>query len=103
MIESGRRRGELILTTAIGALKGKGDVPVITPVLFGMSAAIAPLMGVALWLSVFNCIVRRGQAIFVLGLLMLLMYAAIEFLFFIGLMSQQARHLPAQGEARNLD
>jgi hypothetical protein len=25
MIESGRRRGELILTTAIGALKGKGD------------------------------------------------------------------------------
>ena len=98
MIESGRRRGELILTTSIGALKGKGDVPVITPVLFGMSTAIAPLMAVALWLSAFNCIVRRGQAIFVLGLLMLLMYAAIEFLFFIGLMSQQARHLPAQGE-----
>ena len=56
MIESGRRRGELILTTASGAIKGTGDVPVITPVLFGMSAAI-------------------------------------EFLFFIGLMSQQARHL----------
>ena len=78
-------------------------VPVITPILIGMSAAIAPLMAVALWLSVFDCIMRRGQAIVVLGLLMLLMYAAIEFLFFIGLMSQQERHLPAQDEVRNLD
>ena len=57
-------------------------------------------MAVALWLSAFDCIVRRGQAIFVLGLLMLLMYAAIEFLFFIGLMSQQGRHVPAQAEAQ---
>ena len=75
-------------------------VPVITPLLIGMSAAIAPLIAVALWLSAFDCIVRRGQAIFVLGLLMLLMYAAIEFLFFIGLMSQQGRHVPAQAEAQ---
>ena len=78
-------------------------VPVITRLLYGMSAAIAPLMAVALWLSVFDCIVRRGQAIFVLGLIVLLMYATVEFLFFIGLMSQQGRHLPAQGEARILD
>ena len=78
-------------------------VPVITPLLYGMSAAIAPLMAVALWLSAFDCIVRRGQAIFVLGLIVLLMYAAVEFLFFIGLMSQQGRLLPAQGEKRNLD
>jgi hypothetical protein len=69
----------------------------------GMSAAIAPLMAVALWLSAFDCIVRRGQAIFVLGLIVLLMYAALEFLFFIGLMSQQSRHVLAQGEARILD
>lgn len=69
---------------------------------FGMSL-IASLMAVALWLSAFDCIVRRGQAIFVLGLLMLLMYAAIEFLFFIGLMTQQERHRPAQDEARHLD
>jgi len=60
-------------------------------------------MAVALWLSAFDFIVRRGQAIFVLGLIELLMYAAVEFLFFIGLMSQQRRHVPAQAEARNLD
>jgi hypothetical protein len=60
-------------------------------------------MAVALWLSAFDYIVRRGQAIFVLGLIMLLMYAALEFLFFIGLMSQQGRHLPEQDDARNLD
>jgi hypothetical protein len=36
---------------------------------------------------------------FLLGdsLIVLLMYAAFEFLFFIGLMSQQGRHLQAQG------
>jgi hypothetical protein len=45
-------------------------------------------MAVALWLSAFDCMVRRDQAIFVLGLIMLLMYAAVEFLFFIGLMSE---------------
>ena len=60
-------------------------VPVITPLLYGLSAAIAPLMAVARWLSAFDCIVRRGQAIFVLGLIALLIYAAVEFLFFIGL------------------
>ena len=78
-------------------------VPVITPLLIGMSAAIAPLIAVALWLSAFDCIVRRGQAIFVLGLIVLLMYAAVEFLFFIGLMSQQGRNVQAQGEPRILD
>jgi hypothetical protein len=46
-------------------------------------------MGIALWLSVFDFIVRRGQAVFVLGLLMLLVFAVLEFLFFIGLMSHQ--------------
>jgi hypothetical protein len=69
---------------------------------FGMSL-IASLMAVALWLSAFDYIVRRSQAIFVLGLIMLLMYAALEILFFIGLMSQQSRYVPEQGEERNLD
>jgi hypothetical protein len=46
-------------------------------------------MGIALWLSAFDFIVRRGQTVFVLGLLLLLVFAALEFLFFIGLMSQQ--------------
>jgi len=68
-----------------------------------MSAAIAPLMAVALWLSAFDCIVRRAQAIFVLGLIVLLLYATVEFLFFIGLMSQQCRHVQAPSEARILD
>jgi hypothetical protein len=64
-------------------------VPVITPVLFTMFA-IAPLMAIALFLSAFDWIVRRGQAIFVLGLIILLMFAAVQFLFFIGLMSHTA-------------
>jgi hypothetical protein len=65
-------------------------VRVITPILYGVSI-VAVLMGIALWLSAFDLIVRRGQAVFVLGLITLLAFAAVEFLFFIGLMSQQAR------------
>jgi hypothetical protein len=34
---------------------------------------------------------RPGQAAFVLGLIPLLAFAAVEFLFFIGLMSQRGR------------
>ena len=91
----GERKGRVLRQVTI--------VPVITRLLYGMSAAIAPLMAVALWLSAFDCIVRRGQTIFVLGLVVLLMYAAVEFLFFIDLMSQQDRHVQAQGEVRILD
>jgi hypothetical protein len=65
-------------------------VRVITPILYGVSI-VAVLMGIALWLSAFDLIVRRGQPVFVLGLITLLAFAAVEFLFFIGLMSQQAR------------
>jgi hypothetical protein len=52
---------------------------------------VALAMGVALWLSACDFIVRRGQAVFVLGLMILLLFAALEFLFFIGLMSQPGR------------
>jgi len=45
-------------------------------------------MGVALWLSVFDFVVPRGQGSYVVGLIVLLAFAAVEFLFFIGLMSQ---------------
>jgi len=48
-------------------------------------------MGIALWLSVWNLIVPRGQAVYVLGLIALLAFAAVEFLFFIGLMSREGR------------
>jgi hypothetical protein len=63
------------------------NVRIITPLLYTISV-VAAVMGIALWLSAFDFVVRRGQAVFVLGLLMLLVFAALEFLFFIGLMSQ---------------
>ena len=46
-------------------------------------------MGTALWLSVFDFVVPLGQAIFVLGLIVLLAVAAVEFLFFILIMAQE--------------
>ena len=62
-------------------------IPVITPVTYGMYI-VAFVMGVILWLSVFDFVVPRGQAVYVLGLMVLLAFAAVEFLFFIGLMSK---------------
>lgn len=61
-------------------------VPVITT-LFHVSVVVALAMGLALWFSVFDILVPRGQAIYVLGLITLVVFAAVEFLFFIGLMS----------------
>jgi hypothetical protein len=72
------------------ALRQPTTVRVITPMLYGLCIVALP-MGVALWLSACDFIVRRGQAVFVLGLMILLLFAALEFLFFIGLMSQQGR------------
>lgn len=46
-------------------------------------------MSVALWLSAWDVLVPRSQAVYVLGLIALLAFAAVEFLFFIGLMSRQ--------------
>jgi hypothetical protein len=48
-------------------------------------------MGIALWLSALDLLVARGQAAYVLGLIALLAFAAVEFLFFIGLLSRQGR------------
>lgn len=66
-------------------------VPVITPVLYSMFV-IAMLMGIALWLSAWNLFVPRGQAVYVFGLLVLLAFAVVEFLFFIGLTVKQDRN-----------
>jgi len=63
-------------------------VPVITPLLIIMSI-VAFVMGLALWLSALNLIVQRGQAVYVLGLILMIAFAALEFLFFIGLMARQ--------------
>lgn len=62
-------------------------VPVITP-LFGIVFVAALAMGVALWLAAFDVGVARGQAIYVTGLIVLLAFASLEFLFFIGLASK---------------
>jgi len=66
-------------------------VPVITPI-FYVVLVVALAMGIALWLSVWDVVVHRGQVIYVLGLITLLAFAAVEFLYFIGLMSQQSRN-----------
>ena len=65
-------------------------VPVITPILYVMSIG-ALAMGITLWLSALDLLVARGQAAYVLGLIALLAFAAVEFLFFIGLLSRQGR------------
>lgn len=86
-----------------------------TAVVYGIYLA-ALVMGVLLWLSVWDLVVfavvellgfiglmsqqsagpegglvPRGQALYVLGLIVLLAFAAVEFLYFIGLMSQRGR------------
>ena len=63
-------------------------IPVITPIFYGIYL-VALVMGIVLWLSVWDFLVPRGQAIYVLGLIVLLAIAAVEFMYFIGLMSQQ--------------
>jgi hypothetical protein len=70
------------------AAKQSITVPFITPLLYGMSV-IALGMALALWLSVGDLIVQRGQAVYVLGLIFMIAFAALEFLFFIGLMVRQ--------------
>ena len=65
-------------------------IPVITPILYGVYV-VALVMGIALWLSVWGLVVPLGQAMFVLGLIVLLAFAAVEFLFFIAVMAQQDR------------
>lgn len=63
-------------------------IPIVTPMLFGFAAG-AIGMGVALWLSALDVVVPRGQAVYVLGLITLLVFGAFEFSFFIGLASRQ--------------
>lgn len=75
-----RARGQLV------------TVPVISPILYGV-IILAFVVGLALWLSVFNLVVPRGQAVYVLGLITLLAFASVEFLFFIGLLSRPGREL----------
>lgn len=68
-------------------------VPVITP-LFRIVFVAALAMGIALWLAAFDAVATRGQAIYVLGLIVLLAFASLEFLFFIGLASRPGSDEP---------
>ena len=70
------------------AAKQLVTVPFITPLLYVMSV-VAFGMGLALWLSVWDLVVQRGQAVYVLGLIFMIAFAAMEFLFFIGLMARR--------------
>ena len=65
-------------------------IPVVTPILYFIQL-LALVMGIVLWLSVWDLVASGGQAMYVLGLIVLLAFAAAEFMFFIGLMSQQDR------------
>ena len=71
------------------AARRRITIPVITPILYGVEM-LAPLLGIALWLSVWD-LVPRGQAVYVAGLITLLAFAAVEFLFFIGITARQGR------------
>jgi F0F1-type ATP synthase assembly protein I len=70
------------------AAKQLVTVPVITPLLYILSG-VAFVVGLALWLSVWDFVVQRGQAVYVLGLILMIAFAAMEFLFFIGLTLRQ--------------
>ncbi len=71
-------------------IKQANPNPLSAPIRYGIYL-VAFGMGVALWFSVVNLFVAGGQALYVLGLLVLLAIATVEFVFFIGLMMQQTR------------
>ena len=77
-------RGEL----SDRAEKQSDTNPLNAPMRYGIYL-VALLMGVVLWLSALGALAPAGQALYVLGLMVLLAIAAIEFVFFIGLMLQQ--------------
>ena len=52
-------------------------------------SAMSLVMAVVMWLSVFDILVPRGQAVYVTGLLVLLGFSAMEFLYFIGLLVRE--------------
>ena len=64
--------------------------PVIAPVRYPIYV-VAIVMGVVLWLSAWNLVFARGQALYVLGLMVLLAFAAVEFLFFVGQVLQRGK------------
>ena len=72
------------------ATQQRVTIPIVTPMLYGIYV-LALATGIGLWLSVWDFVLPRGQAMYVTGLIVLLAFAAVEFLYFIGLMSKQDR------------
>ncbi len=72
-------------------------VPVITRIINFFVIPVAFVMGIVLWLSAFDVIIPRGQAAYVVGLIVLLAFAAVEFLFFIGHISRQENEIVENG------
>jgi hypothetical protein len=70
--------------------RSRVTVPVITPI-FQAMVAVSFVLGIALWLSATDTLVPRSQATYVVGVMTLLAFAAVEFMFFIGVISQQER------------
>ena len=76
------------------AAKQKVTFPGFTPILYGIFYGIylvSFVMGILLWLSVWNLVIPRGLALYVVGLMVLLAIAALEFLFFIAQMAQEEK------------
>lgn len=61
-----------------------GANPLNAPIRYGLILA-ALLMGLWLWLSASGALAPAGQALYVLGLMVLIAIAAVEFIFFVGL------------------
>ena len=64
------------------AMKQLIRVPVITVMLYCVNV-LAVLVAICLWLSAFDVLIPRGEAVYVGGLITLMAFAALEFLFFI--------------------
>lgn len=62
-----------------------GPEPLKDPIRYGIYV-VALLMGLFLWLGVLSPLILAGQMLYVIGLMLLLAFAAAEFLFFINLL-----------------
>ena len=58
-------------------------IPLVSPTLIALTV-VGAIVAVALWLAAFDLLVPRGEAIYIVGLIVLLAFAGLEFMFFIG-------------------
>jgi hypothetical protein len=75
-------------------------VPFVTPILY-LTTVVGAALGLALILGAWDLIEPGGEALYVFSLIILLAFAALEFLFFVGLMAQQAVADPDRDRSRD--